>query len=255
MKIKRFTSLIVVLAILTMGGVFAAWNFAGSNAGSGVSGELQFGMENVQYSTSRGTYSVTTNGQKIFTIDQTNIDTGNPNNNDYTAKLVINPTATITIKFTPSKGVSGDIATHGLLSEFFFSFKQGVTQTPYTMDANGNYTTEANPAYSVPIITLDSTKVQIHPKLDNGEQEEADKLYWTDAGDGVSFSYTLDAMAIAKYVALNNEATKDGAGFVLDTIEEYYAFGTCLDGGYTCALVVNDPTDTTTSTQPANPTP
>ncbi len=246
MKIKRFAPLILVLAILTTGGVFAAWNFAGSNAGSGISGELQFGMENVQYSTSRGTYSVTTNGQKIFTIDQTLVDKVNPENNDYTAKLVVNPSAQITIKFTPNKGANADIIEHGLLSEFFFSFKQGVTQAPYTMDGNGNYTSE-NPTYSVPVIALENTKVQIHPITDN---PDASKNYWVkSSGTDSSFVYTLDAKEIAKYVALNNKETPDGKGFVLDTIEEYYAFGTCLDSGYTCAVVVQDPSDSTVAMQ------
>ncbi len=244
MKFKRFTALIVLLALLTTGGVFAAWNFAGSDAGSGISSELQFGMENVQYSTPRGMYTVTTNGQKIFTIDQTKIDTANAENNDYTAKLVIADNAQIIIKFTPNLGVSDAIAENGLLSEFFFSFKQGTTRANYTMDENGNYTTDPDPAYSVPIIVLDSTKMQINPITATPEEG---KLYWTKSADGKSFTLTLGKADIEKYVKLNNAATPNGAGFVLDTIEEYYAFGSCLDQGYTCAVVVQDPTPSQTT--------
>ncbi len=242
MKIKRFTSLLLVLALLTTGGVFAAWNYAGSSAGQGISTELQFGMENVQTSVSSGTYNVATNGQKIFTIDQTKVDTANPENSDYTAKLVVNPTAEITITFTPNKGASADVIENGLTSEFFFSFKQDSTQKPYTMDADGNYTTEANPAYSIPIITLNSDKTTINAIVD---APDSNKAYWKESGDGKSFTYKLDATAIEEHVKLNNSATKDGAGFVLDTIEEYYAFGGCLDSGYTCAVVVQDPKEAT----------
>ncbi len=232
MKLKRFAPLCIMLAILTLGGVFAAWNFAGSNAGTGISGELQFGMENVQYSTSRGTYSVTTNGQKIFTVDQTKIDTATPANNDYTAKLVVNPTATITIRFTPNLGASDEVVTNGLLSEFFFTFKQGSVQTPYRMDADGNHVENGVEGTDYQAIILDGVKVKIRPM---DETPGTDELKWMTAADGNGFTVTLGATEIAKHVKLND------VGFVLDTIEEYYAFGSCLDS-YTCAVVVQDPT-------------
>ncbi len=234
MKVKRFAPLAMALAVLTTGGVFAAWSYAGTNAGSGVSPKLQFGMENVSISTSRGVYSVTTSGEKIFSIDQKKVDSENPANNDYTAVLKVADNAKIVIRFTPNKGVDGDIVENGLESKFFFTFKKGATPTKYKMDAQGNY--DAN-GTEYDVVTLDSAQTTIYPKTDS---PVAGNAYWTKASDNVSFVYELDKAAIEARVALSQD-------FVLDTIDEYYAFGDCLDT-YTCAVVVQDPTATDTVT-------
>ncbi len=242
-KIRRFATLVLVLALLTTGGVYAAWNYAGTNAGYAISNPATFGLENVEYSTSRGTYTVSSNGLKAFAIDQTLVDKNNPANNNYTAKLVVNPDIKITITFTPNYGASEEVWNHGILSEFFLTFAKNSTQSLYTMDDEGNYTTE-NPTYSVPAITVDDTHMTINPHTDSPEDG---KYYWTknlnSDGDVTNFTFVIDATMLESLVALNNSATPGGTGFVLDCIEEYTAFAACLSNGYSVAFVVQDPTN------------
>ncbi len=234
MKIKRFATLIIALALLTTGGVFATWSYAGSDAGYAISKDMNFAMENSSVSMSNGTYYVTVSeGSSVFTIDQKGQDASNP---DYTAELKVNPNATITVKFVPNVGANTDVKERGILSEVFFDFAKGSERQTYNMDNNGNYTTVENAPYKVEIISLKKDKITINPISDAPVEGQN---YWTKTADG--FTFTLDADDIKEYVSLNNADTKDGAGFYLDTMDEYLAFSGCLGKGYTVALVVQDP--------------
>ncbi len=229
-KIRRFASLVLILALLTTGGVYAAWNYADAQAKTVTTG-ISMHMESVSISTARGTYTIaphTNSGfSGIVTIDQKAVAGVNgATTNDYTAVVKIN--GYITITFTPNVGVGAeeDVVDKGIETKAFLAFKQSSTQVGYPMDAEGNYDENGTPTQ---ILTIDTTGWIINPV------GTADAECWVANGDG-SFSYVITADMIAEQVTL-------GETFILDTLSEYNAFSNILEGGsYTIGCVVQDPT-------------
>ena len=110
---KKITILSSILALATVGGVYATWTYAGTNDIVDAFTEAKVTLEGATLNGSNGLYTVTTN--LVMTIDQ-------KSENDHTA--VLNYTSNngedmhITIRFTPAAFAPGEIKKAGVPTEY-----------------------------------------------------------------------------------------------------------------------------------------
>lgn len=100
---KKLTLLVALILCVTIGGVYAAWVYTGNTMGT-ASRTLSHGLATATTEGNVGLYKITHNDIDIK-IDQTAAD-------DYTAKLVV--TGSVTITFTPNPGAPSDIVANAL---------------------------------------------------------------------------------------------------------------------------------------------
>ena len=127
---KKITILSSLLALATVGGVYATWTYAGTNDIVDAFTEAKVTLEGATLNGSNGLYTVTTN--LVMTIDQ-------KSENDHTA--VLNYASNngdpmhITIRFTPAAFAPEEIKKAGVPTEYYF----GTTvDMKYKIDAQGN---------------------------------------------------------------------------------------------------------------------
>ena len=213
---KKITVLSSLLALATVGGVYATWTYAGTNDIVDAFTEAKVTLEGATLNGSNGIYSVTTN--LVMTIDQ-------QAENNHTA--VLNYASNndkdmhITIRFTPAEFAPETIKKSGVPTEYYFGT---TTDMKYTIDAQGNYdpTGTAKDIFALGHVSDGKFVANVtwtkYDKLGNVLNDPN--------AHGAYFEMTFDANAIAANIKLSQD-------FVLDTKEEHDAFSKALSGNIT----------------------
>ncbi len=215
---KKLSALIAMLLCVTIGGVYAAWTYAGTNDIADVYYETKVTIADVQLTGANGTYKIESN--LVITVDQRDA-------NHY-AKLVYGSNNDsdpyLKVTFTPSANAPDDVKKNAVDSELYFGYS---TTTPmqYKIDEYGNYSESGTP---INIFVLNPTS--------NGNLDK--NIDWVKESDG-TFTYTLQVSQIENMIKLNVFTVKvEGSTtgetiedtFRLDTKAEHDAFLACLTG-------------------------
>ncbi len=204
---KKLSILIALVLCATIGGVYAAWTYAGTDDIADAYSEAKITITDAELSGANGTYAITSN--LVLTVDQAD-------ENHY-AKLVFasNNSDPIFLKvtFTPSANAPDSVKENAVESELYFTTS---TAMEYKVDAEGNYSEEGTP---VKILTFSNPGNGI---LDN-------KFVWHKEDDG-TFTYTLDQTALEDMIMLNEDVNGTGETFRLDTKAEHDAFREACNG-------------------------
>ena len=185
MKTKRISLLLILALCITIGGVYAAWIYAGSTL-TAVHGHIgSFGLTNAQLNNAKGTITVDATNAHLA-IDQKDTD---PASRDYTA--VLTATGTITITFVPSD---------------LYADSSDVIRLQY-----GLKTDNANPiGFNVGVSAQDTAK-PLFTKFDTTTKTE---LQLTESAG--TYTATVDASVLLNLITLNS--------FVLDSYTKYEYF-------------------------------
>ncbi len=189
-SMKKLSVLVALILCVTVGGVYATWNYAQNDVADQTQ-LLNMVMTEKKFSGAFGTYHINHNDVK-FEIDQTA-------NGNYTPKL--NITGSIVVKFSPSENIPADVKENGYTSYVSFTNPTG-----------------ANVYEGQNIFTLAEGDLVINDlTASTGEK-------WTKGTDG-TFTYTITAEKLAEMISINT-----GAKFYLDTKGKYDAFNAVLTG-------------------------
>ena len=216
MKKLGLSSLVALAVCTTVGGVYAAWTYAGTNDIADVFSESKVVIADTELTGANGVYTITSN--LVLTVDQ--------RDDDHYAKLVFssndsNPIS-LKITFTPSANAPANVKENAVDSELYFGT---TTEMTYSMDQYGNYS-EEDDAVARDIFVLTPTA--------NGTLDK--NIDWTKQADG-SFTYELNQTQLETMIKLNvfTVNVKDSEDtitdtFRLDTKAEHDAFRTALTG-------------------------
>lgn len=189
---RKISLLVALILCVTIGGVYAAWTYAGVGENAQTIGK-GINLTTSILEGTEGSYTMTV-GDVVLRIDQK--ATG-----DYTPVLQINKAehataATMTFHYTPTEIASLETEANCVVS--YVSFSSAISY-------------EGRAVFSFPgYITIDKV---------NGTG--ANK--WVKQSSG-AFSFTIDAETLAQYIVLND-------GFYLDTKAKYDAFDKALLAG------------------------
>lgn len=194
---KKLSLLVALALLITVGGVYATWSYAGTNDIADAYAEMTVTIADTVLTGANGTYAVTSN--LVLTVDQVT--------EDHEAGLVFasnnGAPIVLTVTFTPAENAPQNIKNAGVPSWLYF----GTTNTmQYKMDPAGNYSAEG---------TLTDIFEFTNSSINRKEIE------WIPGG-GV-FTYTMDEAALRAQINLNET-------FVLDTKTEHDQFGAALSG-------------------------
>ena len=195
---KKLSALIALMLCVTIGGVYAAWSYAGTNDIADAYAESKVTIADVSLTGENGKYEIKSN--LVLTVDQ------DPDKDDHSAKLVFSSNdgqaIYLTVTFTPAKNAPQDVKNNAVPSELYFG-----TTIPmqYRMNTEtGNFDKNADP---VDIFTFSNSG---NGKLDN-------VFEWTKEDDG-TFTYTLNETQLKEAIQLSQT-------FKLDTKNEHDIFG------------------------------
>ncbi len=163
---KKLSVLIALILCVTIGGVYAAWSYTGSTM-TAVDRTLSHGLTAAVSEGDVGVFAITHNDIDV-SIDQTA-------KGDYTAKLVISGSVTVT--FTPNDGAPADVIDNAIPAEAIL----------YTKNAEDNQYLGSN------IYTVNDGSID---------------LSWTKGADGV-FTATITAAQIDTLLDLGNTFVLD----------------------------------------------
>lgn len=198
---KKLSLLLALMLLVTVGGVYATWSYAGTNDIADAYAEAKVTITDAVLTGANGSYKVESN--LVLSVDQAN--------DAHEAKLVFesnNPAEEIYLKvtFTPSSFAPQAIKDNAVPSELYFG-----TTTPmqYSMDDEGNYSATGTPTDIL--------------KFTNPSDDDFNpNVTWTKETDG-SFTYTMDKTALEAEISLNKN-------FVLDLKSEHDEFRKALSG-------------------------
>ncbi len=194
---KKLTLLLALMLVVTIGGVYATWSYAGTNDIADSYAETKVTITDAVLTGANGTYAIESN--LVLSVDQ--------KNDDHEAELIFasnnNEAIYLKVTFTPSNSASQDIKNKAVPSELYFGTTTDMT---YKMDNDGNYAENGT-----------ATKIL---KFAN---ESDNKLGITWTKDGDIFTYTMDEAALKTQIQLNKN-------FVLDIKGEHTAFREALSG-------------------------
>lgn len=188
MKTRKLLLVIVLALIITVGGVYATWNYAEKDVGS-IDSTVGFKLSSAVNNTEKGTLALKSNTLKIE-IDQADAQ--------YNSKLVV--TGAIEITFTPNAATAEEVIDAMQLVWSVRLVNSGVDASTFTYDDG----TGSKPLFS----TFDSaTQTVVASKVENG--------------DG-TYTFTLDAAAFsaANVFVMNS--------FKLESMAKYGEFETLL---------------------------
>lgn len=197
---KKLSAIIALAVCLTIGGVYAAWHYAGTDDIADVFAEAKVTITDATLDGANGVYTITSN--LVLEVEQAN--------DAHEAELVFksNNSEDIFLKvtFKPASFAPDDIKESAVPSELYWG-----TTVPmqYKVDGEGNYSATGTP---VDIFTFSN--------VSNDHLDE--NITWTPESDG-SFSYTLDVDDLKGMISLSRT-------FVLDTKAEHDAFRAALGG-------------------------
>ena len=197
---KKLSILMAIMLVLTVGGVYATWSYAGTNDIADAFAEAKVTIEDVELIGANGTYKVESN--LVLSVDQAN--------EDHEAELEFasnngNPIF-LKVTFTPSANAPQTIKDNAVPTELYF----GTTNVmQYKMDAQGNYSETG-------------TAKDIFTFANPSDGNFSPNVTWTPESDG-SFTYTLDETTLKTMISLAQT-------FVLDVKTEHDAFREALTG-------------------------
>ncbi len=218
-RIKALSALIVLILCTTIGSVYAAWSYAGTDDIADVFSESKVTITDVELQGANGIFTITSN--LVLEIDQ--------RDSDHYAKLVFKSNdgqaIHLTVKFTPAANAPDDIKKNAVSAELYW----GVT-TPmqYKVDSEGNYDENGE---AIDVFKFSNTS---DGNLNNIFAWTAMTAEGAEAqeGDAIAyFEYKLDETALKEMIQLTTDAryahgdvTADT--FRLDTKAEHDAFRT-----------------------------
>lgn len=197
---KKFTLLLALMLVVTIGGVYATWSYAGTNDIADAYAESKVTITDAVLTGANGTYAIESN--LILSVDQ--------KNDDHEAELVFesnnaNPIF-LKVTFVPSDFAPQAIKENAVPSELYFGTTTDMT---YAINADGDYDVSGTP-----------TKIL---KFKNESDDVfSPNVTWNKQADG-SFTYTMDEAALKEQIQLNKT-------FVLDVKSEHDAFRSALNG-------------------------
>lgn len=197
---KKLSLLLALMLVVTVGGVYATWSYAGTNDIADAYAEAKVTITDAVLTGANGTYAIESN--LVLSVDQ--------KNDDHEAELVFasNNSEAIYLKvtFTPSASASQTIKEEAVPSELYFGTTTDMT---YKIDGEGNYDVNGTP-----------TKILKFKNESDGVFSA--NVTWTKQTDG-SFTYTLNEAELKEQIQLNRT-------FVLDIKGEHDAFREALNG-------------------------
>lgn len=204
---KKLSILIALILCATIGGVYAAWTYAGTDDIADAYSEAKITITDAELSGANGTYKIESN--LVLWVDQAD-------SNHY-AKLVFESNNSsdifLTVTFTPSVNAPDNIKENAVPSEFYFTTSTAMT---YSVDAQGNYKEDGT---AVPILVFSNPSDGVFSK----------NFEWTKQSNG-TFTYTLDQAALEGMITLNQDVNGTGKTFRLDTKAEHDAFRVACNG-------------------------
>ena len=197
---KKLSILIALMLLVTVGGVYATWSYAGTNDIADAFAEAKVTIADAELTGANGVYRIESN--LVLTVDQAN--------DDHEAKLVFAPNNDqpiyLKVTFTPAANAPQTIKDSAVPSELYF----GTTTTmQYNIDADGNYSATGTPT-------------DIFKFTNASDRVFSPNVTWTPESDG-TFTYTMDQPTLESMISLAQT-------FVLDTKAEHDAFRTALNG-------------------------
>lgn len=210
---KKFGLLVALALIVTIGGVYATWNYSAQTGINSSHEHLNSNMADyVAGSNAYGTIIIFDNDMRL-TIDDTN--------NDHVADLVV--TGDMIFLFEPFGGdnVPDSVVADGLLLQY------QVTQTAnYIYDFGTANTADDKPIYN--IIQATPTQIPITGNADHYVKitnENKDNVF------GKDMSAHVGSFAIRITAAQAQACFELSQNFHLNTLEAYHDFETCLGKG------------------------
>ena len=197
---KKISILITLLLLLTVGGVYATWSYAGTNDIADAFAEAKVTIEDVELIGANGTYKIESN--LILSVDQAN--------ENHEAELVFasNDTNPIYLKvtFTPAQNAPQSIKENAVPTELYFGT---TTEMQFKIDSEGNYDENGT---ATDIFTFSNPSDGIF----------SPNVTWHEEDNG-TFTYTLDEATLKTMITLSRT-------FVLDIKAEHDAFREALTG-------------------------
>ena len=197
---KKLTVLLALMLVVTIGGVYATWSYAGTNDIADSYAEAKVTITDAVLTGANGTYTIESN--LVLTVDQ--------KNDDHEAELVFSSNdgqpIFLKVTFTPAANAPHDIKDAAVPSELYF----GTTTTmTYSINADGDY--DAN-----------GTATEIFKFKNKSDGQFSKNFDWTPESNG-TFTYTMDEAALKEQIQLSQT-------FVLDTKAEHDQFREALSG-------------------------
>ena len=197
---KKLTVLLALMLVVTIGGVYATWSYAGTNDIADSYAEATVTITDAVLTGANGTYAIESN--LVLSIDQ--------KNDNHETELIYSSTdgqpIYLKVTFTPAANAPQEIKNDAVPSELYF----GTTTTmTYSIDADGDY--DAN-----------GTATEIFKFKNKSDGNFSKNFDWTPESNG-TFTYTLDEAALKEQIQLSQT-------FVLDTKAEHDKFREVLNG-------------------------
>jgi hypothetical protein len=191
---KKLSALIALMLCVTIGGVYAAWSYAGSEDIIDKSTESKVVIADVKTETANGVFTIESN--LVLTVDQAN--------DQHEAHLVFGSNNSeepkLRVTFTANAHAPQHIKENAVAADLKFAV---TTPMQYKMDAEGNY--DANGTNVKDIFVL----------------KDHDDVTWVKEGN--VFVCELDKTHLEEHIKLNGT-------FKLDLKSEHDEFGKALGG-------------------------
>lgn len=193
MKVKKAGALALAAAMVTMGGVYAAWSYAGSNAGGSTLIQGITLTEAVS-DTAVGKLAIVANN--TFSIDQADAE--------YNAKMVYGD---VSFTFIPNLGASDSVTNNGIPVRVSFRLNgagEYDEQEILSLNATHNNPTDGQgyDYFSFVINPVGATENYVEDTTSFDGDAVPDVKTWEQQEDG-SFKYTLSGDILANYIKLN----------------------------------------------------
>lgn len=219
---KKLSLLVALILCVTIGGVYAAWEFAGNNIVDKHE-TINITMGTASSTGAPGVYTVDANFsiaiEPMDVVDPDTTETDANHKADILWQLNDGETVPqITFTFTPTESSSQDQKINGATSQFYFITSAKLAGSEMTYDDKDIFTFDATKTSMVTINKVNAT----------GEVEK-----WTKQLDG-SFTYTIDA---TEYISLTEH-------FLIDTLDDWNTFEKAVAGNILVYITdsVADPT-------------
>ena len=234
---KKLSTLIAILLIATIGGVYATWNYVGNEQVHSFTTKGVV-MEEVVVEGSVGAYSITSSLVQ-GRIDQAKGNDTTPSKyHKAVLSYELSGAAKLSVAFTPTSTAGADVKANGVVTYLWF----GDGGMIYKTDAEGNYNANGQANAIFNIAHNDQNYITIHPVgTDISAMDEDTNFVWAADGNGnFVFDFIGSTTGHADFSAvftLND--------FVLDQESEYYAFKNSINAFIRCVVSNKLPSETT----------
>ncbi len=237
---KRLSLLVSILLVATIGGVYATWNYVGSDQVHTMTTKGVV-MEEVVISGAVGEYAIESNfvQGRIDQAKGTDTDPSKYHKAVLSYELKDGATdALVNIKFTPTATASNDILEKGVVT-YLWCGDGGMV---YKTDAEGNYDANGTAQSIFDCVYDKENYITIHPVGTNlTGLDQTKNFVWTKGAEN-TFVFTFvdeanDVRGMESVFTLND--------FVLDEESEYTAFKTAINKFIRCVVSNKTPEQTT----------